>query len=199
MRVQDRMLRRFGRLYRRGECVFEEGDQGRAVYYILTGSVRIEKKTGRWTKTLATLNAGEYFGEMAAFIADLRTAGARAVEDSYIAVIDQATFQSLLRSSGEVSFLILQEFAQRLKDTSDALNLATQAKNRLKALVFLLAQTESGNESDLPVRMAAFLEREPEEVQILLDWLETNGAIVRGRDDAVLVNREGVLTALKSL
>jgi CRP/FNR family transcriptional regulator len=194
LHVKERMLRRFGRHYRAGEMVFREGDQGQSVYFILTGRVCIEKTNDEVRKVLTSLEAGKYFGEMAAFIASPRTASARALEDSYIAVIDRETFLELLRSSGDVSLLILKEFAGRLKTTSDELNRTTESARRLKTVVFLCQRDGGPGGEEVTRDLAALLGDEPEEAAALLAWFHQQGAIVFEQGKVVRVNREVLMS-----
>jgi CRP/FNR family cyclic AMP-dependent transcriptional regulator len=177
MKLQERLLQRFGRCYPKGKNIFQEGDIGQDVYYILSGQVQIEKGTGKLKKILTTLAPGEYFGEMSAIIPSPRTATAYTLDDSYIAVIGRETFQALLRNSGEVSFLILQESARRLKTTSDLLDQASQSLTRLKALLFLLSDEGAGPEGPVLERLAAYLHKDPQETAAILEWLDSEGVI----------------------
>jgi membrane protein len=45
--IDERLLRKFGRLYNRSEYIFHEGETGQSLYYILSGRVRMEKNAGR--------------------------------------------------------------------------------------------------------------------------------------------------------
>lgn len=57
---------RFVQEYDAGETVFHEGDPGREMFVVLSGSVEIYRQTeGDKTHSLATLGQGEMFGEMA--------------------------------------------------------------------------------------------------------------------------------------
>jgi CRP-like cAMP-binding protein len=188
------MLRRFGRHYRAGELVFREGDAGQNVFFILTGRVCIEKTRDEVCKVLTCLETGQYFGEMAAFIDSPRTASARAIDDSYIAVIDKETFLELLRSSGDVSLLILKEFAGRLKTTSDELNRTTESARRLKTAVFLFQREEGPEGGDVTRDLAALLGDEPAEAAALLGWFHQQGAIVFEQGKVVRVDREVLMS-----
>ena len=74
----------------------------------------MEKSAGQAKKVLAEMGPGEYFGEMAALIHAPRTASARSLEESHIAVINGDTLRSLLRESDEVSLFMLKEFSNRI-------------------------------------------------------------------------------------
>ena len=99
-RIDERLFRKFGRFYDRGEYIFQEGETGQNIFYILSGRVRMEKKAGRGNKVLAEMGPGEYFGEMAALIQAPRTASARSIEASDIAVIGGDVLRGILRESG---------------------------------------------------------------------------------------------------
>jgi len=199
MKIQERLLQKFGELYPRGRVIFNEGDTGEAVFYILSGRVQIEKTSGRVKKVLAIFEAGDYFGEMAAFILSPRTATARAIDDSYIAVIDRDTFHSLLRNSGEVASLMLEEFARRLKLTSDFLDNATQVNSRLKSILFLIKEG-AGLAGDIHAgALAAYLKNEPGEAEGVLQWLESKGVVKLAGDRVVSVDEQALWSVVESI
>ncbi len=67
------------RTYGDGECIVEEGDHSRDMFVIQTGRVRISKKVGERQVELATLERGDFFGEMSLLESLPRDATARAV------------------------------------------------------------------------------------------------------------------------
>ncbi|MBN2255344.1 MAG: Crp/Fnr family transcriptional regulator [Deltaproteobacteria bacterium] len=177
MKTYERLFRRFGRVYRKGTYIFEEGDEGRDMFFILEGHVRVEKQAGGLTKTLIELKKGDYFGEMAAIIEAPRSASALAVEDCSIAVIDSETFSQLLRESSDISLLFLREFSHRLTRTNEALD--ALAKSRMKLMtVFLLMKKWSFKEEVIPVNeLSSFLGEEPIDMYETLKDLEHDGII----------------------
>ncbi len=64
-----------------GEVIFEEGDAGDEMFVIQSGTVEIVKKRKGVEKPLATLEKGDFFGEMSILENLPRTAKARAVTD----------------------------------------------------------------------------------------------------------------------
>ena len=86
LKVDERLFKKFGRVYPQGKTIFNEGDKGNEMFYILSGRVRLEKEAGQVKKTLMEMGQGQYFGEMAALIDAPRTAKAMALEDSNLAV-----------------------------------------------------------------------------------------------------------------
>jgi CRP-like cAMP-binding protein len=93
-----------------GQKVFAEGDPGDGMYFILSGAVRIEKQTGTSAgahKTLAILEAGDYFGEMALFDQQPRSASAVASGPTEILRLSTAAFSELHGSAGHAGLSVL--------------------------------------------------------------------------------------------
>ncbi len=85
-----------------GERVFSEGDGADAMYFILEGCVRIEKRasaSGATTKTLAVLTDGDFFGEMALFDQKPRSAAAVARGATRVLRFTKAAFDELCANS----------------------------------------------------------------------------------------------------
>ena len=117
-RRTQKLKRKFGRDYKAGEVIFDEGEKGSEMFYILSGSVRLIKKE----QTLRVMQNGEYFGEMALLIGTPRTTSAQAEEDNTsLAVIGPENFEALLREEPKIAISFLKEFAHRLKKTNEIL------------------------------------------------------------------------------
>src|SRR5512142_697576 len=95
----SQMFAKFGKRFPAGTVLFSEGDKGEEMYILQSGKVKISKKIRGVDKTLATLEKGEFFGEMAILNDKPRSASAEAIEDSDMLVIDRKTFETLLRSN----------------------------------------------------------------------------------------------------
>ena len=81
--------------YGDGQAVFAEGDPGDSMCFIVKGCIRIEKRTqaaGAAPKTLAVLEAGDYFGEMALLDQKPRSASAVATGGVRILRLSKAAF-----------------------------------------------------------------------------------------------------------
>ena len=117
-RISSVLLDRFIKRFENGDILFNEGDAGREMYYVLEGSVDLSKSG----KPLKTVKAGDYFGEMSMLIQAPRSAGARiASQDTRLVAISQDNFETILRENPVVVRSILKEMAQRLQSTSEQL------------------------------------------------------------------------------
>lgn len=111
-------LKKYRQGYDENHVVFNEGDFGDAMYYIITGAVRLT----RGTQVLRVMREGEYFGEMAMLLKANRSATAVVSEPgTQLVSISAANMEAMLRQNPAVILSLLQEMAQRLKSTNDLL------------------------------------------------------------------------------
>jgi len=68
--------------FKAGDAILTEGAQGNSAYLIVSGSVEVSVRQGSTPRILATLNAGEVFGEMSLIEPGPRSATVRAVTDT---------------------------------------------------------------------------------------------------------------------
>ena len=96
--------------YADGRIVFTEGDPGDSMYFIVQGRIRIEKRSqtaGAPGKTLAVLEAGDYFGEMALFDQKPRSASAAAEGTARILRLSKAAFDQIQQRSSVAGMSVL--------------------------------------------------------------------------------------------
>ncbi len=106
--------------YLRGEIICREGEPGSELFVVMDGDVRIVKSHGEPDETPLTLyRAGGYFGEMAIFGGERRTATARAEETSRVLSIDGRSLKELILQMPEISFEIFRELTQRVRKAEE--------------------------------------------------------------------------------
>ncbi len=96
--------------YADGQTIFNEGDPGDSMYFIVKGCIRIEKRAqaaGAVQKILAVLEAGDYFGEMALLDQKPRSAAAAAAGDASVLRLAKAAFDELQRKSSVAGMSVL--------------------------------------------------------------------------------------------
>jgi CRP-like cAMP-binding protein len=135
----SQMFARFGKRFPAGTVLFREGDRGEEMYIVQSGKIKISKKIRGVEKTLATLEKGEFFGEMAILNDKPRSATAEAVEDSDMLVIDRKTFETMLRSNVEIAIRFIKRLADRLRETNEQME-ALMIRDNTSRLMSLLAK-----------------------------------------------------------
>lgn len=113
------LIERFGKIYQAGSVIFREGDSGEEMYIIQNGEVRISKKARMAEQVLATLKDGDFFGEMAIFTDQLRSATATAVHKSVILQIDKSSFKFMLSSNDGFAMNLIKRLCERLKRANE--------------------------------------------------------------------------------
>ena len=100
------------RKYYTGEIVFQQGQEGKAVFVIRSGGVELSRSGSNDKVTvLARRGLGQIFGEMALLEHQPRTATARVTEDGEIYLLYTATFESLLHRDPAVGVEIMRNIA----------------------------------------------------------------------------------------
>jgi CRP-like cAMP-binding protein len=177
MKVDERLFKKFGHAYKKGSIIFNEGDSGNEMFYILSGRVCLERVSCQVKKVLAEMEAGQYFGEMAALIDIRRSATALAIEDSHLAVIDGDTFRNLVRESREVGIVMLKEFSRRLKKSNTALDELTNLWTRMVIVIHFMDHAPVNIEEHLP-RLSLLTHKESAEIRELINELALQGIFI---------------------
>jgi len=177
MKVDERLFKKFGRVYPKDSPVFNEGDMGHEMFYVLSGRVALEKEACQVKRLLAEMLPGQYFGEMAALINAPRTASARALEDSYLAIIDDKIFSNLISESHDVSIFMLKEFSQRLNNTNASMERFANLLIRLAVIIYFMENPHVKIDEHLP-KIAQLTKKYSNEIQKVIDDLIEEGVIV---------------------
>src|SRR3990170_8362151 len=178
LKTNERLFRKFGHFYPAGSYLFREDDSGNDMFLILNGRVCIEKNAGQVSKVLAEMGSGSYIGEMAALINAPRTASARAMEDSYVAVINSGIFQDVLRDSDGVSLFMLREFSHRIKHTNEKLDELTQIWMKLLVCFYFLKEWPIPEKKDPITELAGITGKSTEEIYEIFEWLGKEGILL---------------------
>ncbi|HPK53159.1 MAG TPA: YhjD/YihY/BrkB family envelope integrity protein [Smithellaceae bacterium] len=197
MKVDERLFKKFGHAYPQGSTIFNEGDTGSEMYYVLSGRVLLEKDACQVKKQLADMGPGQYFGEMAALIDIPRSATARAATDSHLAVIGGSTLRDMLRESREIGVHMLREFARRLKNSNMALEGLTNLWTRMALVIYFMDNTGVRIPDHLP-QLTQLAKREAAEVKQILAELAAEGILLIDGERLVGVAREKMWEMINS-
>lgn len=108
------------RRYLTDEIVFDEGEEGQALYLVTSGRVVISRAHGKAFEVVAELGAGSVFGDLALLDDSPRNAQARAMENCELAVFFRADFLGLMETDAVIGYKISLNLArligQRLRD-----------------------------------------------------------------------------------
>ncbi len=103
------------RSYREGEVIFVEGDIGRALFILDSGSVALTRLGANGKQIpLYTLNPGDFFGEMALLESLPRTATATATEKTHLHLLYKSKLDALLLAQPRIGVSIMSHLARLL-------------------------------------------------------------------------------------
>ncbi len=94
-----------------GTVITAEGEAGNHMYVVMQGEVTISVNG----IIMATASPGEIVGEMALINSNIRSATVTARTDCRLALIDQTSFNSLLRYVPDFSLHVMNVLADRLR------------------------------------------------------------------------------------
>ena len=122
LRIVDGLLHE--RSYVADEVVFDEGEDGQALYVEFSGEVLIVHPTDGGDGLVATVKSGEFFGDMALIDKWPRAAQARAAAPTVVGVLFRSDFQTLMethaRIASRIALQLAREMGQRLRQRVDA-------------------------------------------------------------------------------
>lgn len=136
--------------YSRREQVYGQGDPGDVIYLLKEGRVKIYKLSAEGKElTLAILEPGEIFGEMALVDEGPRDTIAEALDDMLLCVIRRRDFEILLRKKPELAMRVTKLIGVRRREIENQLeNLVFRsASSRLALLLMSLAEKHGVRDS----------------------------------------------------
>jgi hypothetical protein len=104
-----------------GDIIFSEGEIGTEMFIIQSGTVELLKEIGGEIRVLATLEKGDFFGEMSVLEDLPRTASARAKTEVELVRINGAAFDVMLKSNTEIAVRMMRKLSRRLREVTEML------------------------------------------------------------------------------
>ena len=113
------------RRYLRDEIIFDEGEDGQALYLVMNGRVFISRDIGGPREITLKLEAGTVFGDLALLDNTPRSAQARALDECELAVFFRDDFLALMDTDAvigyKISLALARHMGQRLRFQLDGL------------------------------------------------------------------------------
>lgn len=108
--------------FQNGENIIKAGQQEQRMYIILEGRVSIILQSGDEQFVVATMDKGDFFGEISLFTDHPRSATVRSLGDVKLAYIDNVTqLKAFLIKNPAFAAKMVQILAQRLAKTDEIL------------------------------------------------------------------------------
>lgn len=115
-----------------GEVIVRQGEVGNCMYVIQQGQVEVLLKKGDADVCVAVLGEGDFFGEMALFDQEVRSATVRARGEARILTLEKRTFLRRIHEDPSLAFRMLEKMSRRVRKLNDSLNAALGRRGALR-------------------------------------------------------------------
>jgi CRP-like cAMP-binding protein len=121
-KAENPYLKKVSRIFHDSEIIFEEGSYGDEMYIVHSGSVKLVKKSPESEIVIATIEPGEFFGEMALVDNAPRSVSAIAgVNHTRLLSLDRDKFLFLVSHQPAFALTVMHVLCQRLRGMNEKL------------------------------------------------------------------------------
>ncbi len=107
--------------YYGGETIIKQGESGDCMYVVQSGQVEVIQDVNGREQRLAILETGDFFGEMALFEREVRSATVRALVDARVLKIDKKTLLRRIKEDPLLAVNLLQTMSGRIRELNAGL------------------------------------------------------------------------------
>lgn len=119
IKVSEEFVKKFGKKFPPEAILVRQGEPGHSMFLIQSGKVAVFIDTSLGEKTLSTLKAGDFFGEMALVGSQpFRGASVKTVDETVVLELNREAFEMFLRRSPEIGMSVIKVLADRLRDAN---------------------------------------------------------------------------------
>ncbi len=104
------------RRFKRGECIVEQGKKSNCLAIVLTGRARVVTTDSRGREViLATMNPGDYVGEMSLIDNQPHSATVKAEVQTDVLILGRTEFARCLPENTSMAYAVMKGLVQRLR------------------------------------------------------------------------------------
>jgi CRP/FNR family transcriptional regulator, cyclic AMP receptor protein len=185
--------------YASGQQIFERGDEGKEIYIVIGGRVRLSVLSAEGRElSFGHPGPGDVFGEIAAFDGGLRTAHATAVTKLDMITLSRTAFDTLLASQPALARAAIAFLCHRLREADNQFESIALHRIEVRLARFLLTLVKQQHGEDPGPKpaisfglsqseLALHLGASRPKVNAALMLLEEREAIVR-KDTQIICN-----------
>jgi CRP/FNR family cyclic AMP-dependent transcriptional regulator len=108
-----------GKTFKDGEVIIKQGESGNCMYVIQSGEVEILRDKDGIDIQIAIRKASDFFGEMALFSREMRSATVRALGEVRVLTIDKKNLLKSVQKDPSLAFRIIETLSKRIRDLSE--------------------------------------------------------------------------------
>jgi CRP-like cAMP-binding protein len=111
-----------GKVYADGDVIITEGEPGDCMYVIQSGRVEVVTHPGGVEHEMAVLEGGDFFGEMALFDKEVRSATVRALGEARVLTVDKRTVLKRMSENPLLALNLLKTMSRRIRALDDRIS-----------------------------------------------------------------------------
>lgn len=112
-------LGELGKTYQDGEIIIHQGDDGNCMYVIQEGQVEVLLESDGQEIKVGVRDSGEFFGEMAIFDRDVRSATIRSLGQSRVLTVDKKNFMRRVHEDPSLAFRLVEVMSKRIRELGE--------------------------------------------------------------------------------
>ena len=121
--LENPYLKKVTRTFQDFEVIFEEGSLGDEMYIVHSGAVHLVKKSPGREMVIATIQPGEFFGEMALVDNAPRSVSAVAgMDQTRLLALDRDKFLFLVSHQPAFALTVMHVLCQRIREMNERLS-----------------------------------------------------------------------------
>jgi CRP-like cAMP-binding protein len=105
-----------GRIFEDGEVIVRQGEAGNEMYVVQAGRVEVVLESDGSEKRVSVLKNRDFFGEMALFEKDVRSATVRALGEARVLTVDKRTLIKRISQDPFLAYDLLRTMSGRLRE-----------------------------------------------------------------------------------
>ena len=106
-------------MYQDGEIIIRQGDVGDNMFVIQEGQVEVVVEQDGQEVRLAVRSEGDFFGEMAIFEREVRSATVRALGPVRVLTVDEKNFLRRIHQDPSLAYRMVQNMSSRIRELSN--------------------------------------------------------------------------------
>jgi CRP/FNR family cyclic AMP-dependent transcriptional regulator len=190
--VADAVIKR---RFKRGECIVEQGKKSNMLAIVLTGRARVLTTDSRGREViLATLNPGDYVGEMSLIDNQPHSDTVRAEIQTDALILGRTEFARCLPENSSMAYAVMRGLVQRLRHADRKIESLALMDVHGRVVRALLEITQPDREGQLVIRdrvsrqdVAKMVGASREMVSRVMKDLEDRGFIELAADGSTLI------------
>ena len=112
-----------GKVYADGEVIIRQGESGNCMYVVQGGRVEVLQDSLKGGEQhLAFLEAGDFFGEMAVFEKETRSATVRALGEARVLSVDKKMLLTRIREDPLLAVNLLKTMSKRIRHLNEEIS-----------------------------------------------------------------------------